>query len=77
MPNDAAALLVRQTMLRPFDSVVLIIAADLFDALIKNHKVVDQIKETLFIKQRKKLLFQLAGNTLAIFLNLNIHNIAL
>lgn len=76
MPNDAAALLVRQTMLRPFDSVVLIIAADLFDALIKNHKVVDQIKEALFVKQRKNLFFQLTGDTLAIFFDINVHNIA-
>ena len=76
MPDDAAALLVRQTVLRPFNGIVLIIAADLFDALIKDHKVVDQIKETLFVKQCEKLFFQLAGNSLAIFLNLDIHNIA-
>ena len=53
MPNDAAALLVRQTMLRPLDGIVLIIAADLFDALIEDYKVVDQIKETLFVKKSK------------------------
>ena len=63
-------------MLRPLDGVILIITANLFDALIEDHKVMDQIKETLFVKQRKNLLFQLAGNTLAVFLNLDIHNIA-
>ena len=76
MPNDAAVLLVRQTMLRPLDGIVLIIAADLFDALIEDYKVVDQIKETLFVKQGKKLFFQLAGNPLTVFLNFDINNIA-
>ena len=76
MPNDAAVLLVRQTMLRPLDGIVLIIAADLFDALIEDYKVVDQIKETLFVKQGKKLFFQLVGNPLTVFLNFDINNIA-
>ena len=76
MPDDAAALLVRQTVLCPFNGIVLIIAADLFVSIIKDYKVVDQIKKTLFVKQRKKLFFQLSRNPLAIFLNLDIHNIA-
>ena len=76
MPNDAAALIVDKATLSAFDGIVLVIAADFLDTLVEDHKIVDQIKETFFVKQRKELLFQLAGNPLAVFLHLDVHNIA-
>ena len=72
VPDDAAAFFFGQTVLRALDGIILIVAANLFYPFIKNDKVVDQVKKTLFVEYSIKLLVQRMFNRLAFFFNQHI-----
>ena len=75
VPDDAASVLVHQTVLSPLDGIVLVIAADLFDALVEDDKVVDQVEEPLLVEHDEDLPLQLSGNIPAEFLHFQINGI--
>ena len=75
MPQDAAHRFIRisirimklrsqiiKPLLSALDAKILIVTAHLFDALIKDHKIVDQIQEPLFIEQAEQFLKQLQAS---------------